>query len=74
MAKQITISLNDDVFIFLTEEGGKNKSAYINALLSREMQRKLEEKILRDNVEEAADEEYQKELAEWEVAIGDGLT
>lgn len=73
MAKRATISLDDNIFLFLNEVGGKNKSAYINDLLKKEKQRKFEEDMLQANKEEAEDAEYQKELSDWEATLKDGL-
>lgn len=73
MAKRATISLDDDVFLFLNEVGGKNKSAYINDLLKKEKQKKFEEDMLQANKEEAEEAEYQEELSDWEATLRDGL-
>jgi hypothetical protein len=67
-----TFSLEVDNFDFLNEVGGKNKSAYINGLLTRAKQKFLEDQILKANREEASDD-YQEELAEWDVTLNDGL-
>ena len=73
MSHRATISLEDETFAFLTLVGGKNKSAYINALLKREKQRTLEAAILKANREEAADTGYQDALSAWDETLLDGL-
>lgn len=73
MTERKTFSIEDDNYAFLQQVGGDNKSAYINELLGREKRKALEEAILRANEEEANDPEYQRELAEWDVTLNDGL-
>jgi len=73
MAQRATFSLDDDIIDFLNTAGGKNKSAYINALLKREKERTLQEALLKANQEEAEDMEYQKELSVWVATLSDGL-
>lgn len=73
MSHRATISLEDEAFAFLNRVGGKNKSAYINALLKRERQRTLEAAVLRANREEAADAGYQDALSVWDETLLDGL-
>ncbi len=73
MALRTTLSLDEDIFAFLKMVGGDNKSAYINNLLKREKQKMLEESILKANKEEAEDNEYQKELSNWDSTLNDGL-
>lgn len=74
MAERATFSLDNDAFEFLKKVGGDNKSAYINELLKREKQKKLEEDLLKANMEEAEDTEYQEQLSEWDSTLSDGLT
>ncbi len=73
MAEQATISLDEEAYAFLEETAGHDKSAYINALLKREKQRRLEEAIMKANQEEAEDEAYQRGLFEWDATLLDGL-
>ncbi len=67
-----TFSLDLDNLDFLNEIGGTNKSAYINGLLTRAKQKFLEDQVLKANREEASDD-YQEELAQWDVTLNDGL-
>ncbi|MEZ4614362.1 MAG: hypothetical protein R2867_02445 [Caldilineaceae bacterium] len=52
---------------------GTNRSAYINQLIKAEKERLLEARMVSANREEAADIDYQRELAEWNVTLTDGL-
>ncbi|MCZ6802908.1 MAG: CopG family transcriptional regulator [Proteobacteria bacterium] len=73
MTERATFSLDKDAFAFLNMTAGKNKSAYINALLLRERQKTLEDIILQANQEEAEDAGYQDELSAWDATLSDGL-
>ena len=73
MTERATFSLDEEAYNFLNKVGGTNKSAYINELLKREKQRKLEEELLRANQEEAEDADYQEQLSEWDSTLSDGL-
>jgi len=68
-----TLTLDEDIMAFLKQVAGGNRSAYVNRLLKEEQQRFLEAEILKANLEEASDEAYQAELADWYVALEDGL-
>jgi len=56
----------------LNQVAVKNRSAYINDLLTRERLKTLERAILAAN-EEESDPEYQQELSLWEITSNDGL-
>ena len=73
MTIRATFSLDETNTAFLQEVAGANKSAYINQLLRNEKRRLMEQNVLKANQEEAADYEYQKALAEWDVTLSDGL-
>ena len=53
---------------------GENRSAYINELLKQESKNHLKQALLKANLEEAADSEYQEELKEWNTVLSDGLS
>ncbi len=72
-AQRATFTLDSEVMAFLATVAGNNKSAYINRLLREEQRRTLEKAILMANKEEAEDLNYQKELADWDVTLSDGL-
>ena len=73
MANRATFTLDEEAYAFLRTFGGKNKSAFINSLLKRERRRYLQKRILKSNLEEAEDADYQRELAEWDVTALDGI-
>lgn len=73
MTYRATFTLQPEVFTFLKQMGGKNRSRYINELLKREKRRTLEHAILQANREEADDQRYQEELAAWDIRLDDGL-
>ena len=73
MTTRTSITLDEDAYAFLRDFGGRNKSAFINALLKKERQRYLQKKILSANLEEAGDAAYQEELAAWDTTLLDGL-
>jgi len=73
MAVRITITVDEQALEFLDQVAQGNRSAYVNRLLNDERERYLAEMILQANLEEAADEAYQAELAEWDVTLGDGI-
>lgn len=74
MTHRTTITLDDDIFNFLNNIAGENRSAYINELLKQERMNHLKQALLKANQEEAADSEYRDELKEWDTALSDGLT
>ena len=61
MMVRSTITIDKENLIFL-EEHAKNKSAYINLLLTREKERCMKELMLKANQEEASDISYQKDF------------
>ena len=73
MTHRTTITLDDESFAFLNNIAGENRSAYINELLKQESKNHLKQALLKANLEEAADSEYQEELKEWNTVLSDGL-
>ncbi len=73
MRHRSTFTIEEDNFIFLKSVAGKNLSAYINSLIEEKKEILLQEEIIRANLEEAADKDYQASLAEWDIALLDGL-
>ncbi|NHZ72557.1 MAG: CopG family transcriptional regulator [Aquificales bacterium] len=73
MTYRATVTLDADAYSFLQDAGGKNRSAFINQLLKEEKRRLLAAAVLKANLEEAADQQYQQELSEWEETLLDGL-
>ncbi|MCP4164528.1 MAG: CopG family transcriptional regulator [Chloroflexi bacterium] len=74
MTVRATFTLEEEIMTFLKQVAGSNRSAYVNQLLNTERQRLLEADILKANLEEANDENYQAELTDWDVVLEDGLT
>jgi predicted CopG family antitoxin len=73
MTYRATITLDDDSYAFLQAQAGRNRSGFINALLRKEQQATLAERLYKANQEEANDVAYQEELAVWDVTLSDGL-
>ena len=73
MTTRATFTIDDSNFDFLQSVAGKNRSAYINKLLTEEKKRLLKVKILKANIEEAEDADYHDELADWDNTLLDGL-
>lgn len=74
MTHRTTITLDDESYAFLNNIAGENRSAYINELLKQERKNHLKQTLLKANLEEAADCEYQEELKEWGTTLSDGLS
>ncbi len=73
MTRRMTITLDDDVFVFLNNVASSNRSAYINQLLKQERNNSLQEALRKANQEEAEDIDYQEELQEWDSTLSDGI-
>ncbi|MDR4651165.1 MAG: CopG family transcriptional regulator [Nitrosomonas sp.] len=74
MTHRTTITLDDEIFAFLNQVAGDNRSAYINQLLQQERNNFLKQTLIKANREEAEDMDYQEELQAWESTLTDGLT
>ena len=74
MTHRTTITLDDEVYLFLNDIAGDNRSAYINELLKQERKNFLKQALIKANQEEAADLDYQEELQAWENTLSDGLS
>ena len=73
MTHRATVSIDESNYQFLCAAAGKNRSAYINALLKKERKKSLREAVLQANRDEASDPEYQDALNEWDETLSDGL-
>ena len=73
MTHRTTITLDDEIFAFLNQVAGDNRSAYINQLLQQERNNFLKLTLIKANREEAEDMDYQEELQAWESTLTDGL-
>ncbi len=74
MTHRTTITLDDEIFAFLNQVAGDNRSAYINQLLQQERNNFLKQTLIKANREEAEDMDYQEELQVWDSTLSDGLT
>lgn len=74
MTHRTAITLDDEVYLFLNDVAGDNRSAYINELLKQERKNFLKQALIKANQEEAADLDYQEELQAWENTLSDGLS
>jgi antitoxin CcdA len=74
MTHRTTITLDDEVYVFLNDVAGDNRSAYINELLKQERKNFLKQALIKANQEEAVDLDYQEELQTWENTLSDGLS
>jgi len=74
MTHRTTITLDDEVYLFLNDIAGDNRSAYINELLKQERKNFLKQALIKANQEEAVDLDYQAELKVWENTASDGLS
>lgn len=72
MSKKISITLDDQSLLFIDQQT-KNRSAFINNLLLKEKKRLFLQELARAYEEQAQDSEFQEELADWDVVVGDGL-
>ena len=73
MTHRTTITLDNEIYLFLNDIAGDNRSAYINELLKQERKNFLKQAVIKANQEEAADLDYQEELQAWENTVSDGL-
>lgn len=73
MSHRATFTLSSEAYNYLLSAGHENKSAFVNNLLVKEKRKALDTALIRANIEEAEDVEYQRELAVWDIASEDGL-
>ncbi len=72
MSKKISISIDDEVLNFV-DTSSKNRSSFINEVLSLEKKRRFEEKLAAAYQSEANDPEFLAEVRLWDVTLSDGL-
>ena len=72
MSKKISITLDDQSLLFIDQQT-KNRSAFINNLLLKEKKRLFLQELARAYEEQAQNSEFQEELADWDIVVGDGL-
>ena len=78
MGKKITISLDDEILVFVDKEASTrglpvNRSGYINAVLAAERSRRLELELIAAYTRDAQDPNWRQEAAEWDSLAGDGI-
>jgi metal-responsive CopG/Arc/MetJ family transcriptional regulator len=78
LAKKVTITLDDDVLVFIDKqatdnEGKANRSAFINKILKEAKKEYLEEELKLAYQRDTADKSYREEVALWDVVVGDGI-
>jgi hypothetical protein len=72
MTRRATITLDDDVYLYLMTYAGKNKSGFINSILRNVQQATLAQQLLQANTEEANDTQYQQDCLLWDNTLLDG--
>lgn len=73
MSARITIALEEDLFEFVEQNSGNNRSAFIAEALKEKRALMMREAIAQACREEAEDLAYQDELSEWDVCVADGI-
>ncbi len=72
MSKKVSITLDDGIVAFI-DQIAKNRSRFINDVLWKEKQRIFFQELADAYEEQSNDPEFKKEVAAWDVAVGDGL-
>jgi metal-responsive CopG/Arc/MetJ family transcriptional regulator len=72
MSAKVSITLDEDVLEFV-DRSSKNRSQFINEILSQAKKRQLLQELEDAYTELADDREYQAEIELWDVTVGDGI-
>jgi Arc/MetJ-type ribon-helix-helix transcriptional regulator len=72
MSKKVSITLDDEVLDFV-DRLASNRSSFINDVLSKEKQRIFMKELEDAYKEQANDPEFQEEISDWDITVGDGL-
>lgn len=72
MSKKVSISLDSEVLDFV-DGSSSNRSSFINEVLWQEKRRIFMKELEDAYKEQASDPEFQKEVAAWDIVVGDGL-
>lgn len=72
MSKKVSITLDDDVLLFV-DQRSDNRSNFINQLLLRERHKIFMQELEEAYLEDANDPIAKEERSLWEVTVGDGL-
>ena len=71
--QEITIILEDEILQFVDSQGKDNRSTHINAVLKEHRRCELKSQMITTLQEDTQDEEYQAEIAAWDVVVEDGI-
>jgi hypothetical protein len=72
MKSKVALSLDPELIEFMDQQTG-NRSEYINTLLKQQRSQILSEQMIACLQAEHEDVNYQAELADWDVVVGDGI-
>lgn len=70
---KVTITLEEDILLFIDQYAQGNRSAYINTLLAEHRRQILAAEMIAALKQDAQDPEYQAEIAAWDSLAGDGI-
>jgi metal-responsive CopG/Arc/MetJ family transcriptional regulator len=72
MSAKVSITLDEEVLEFV-DRSSKNRSQFINEILSKEKKRQRLQELADAYTELAKDPEYQAEIELWDATVGDGI-
>ncbi|WP_373544755.1 hypothetical protein [Chamaesiphon sp.] len=72
MSAKVSITLDEEVLEFV-DRSSKNRSQFINEILSKEKKRQFLRELENAYTELVNDPEYQAEIELWDVTVGDGI-
>ena len=72
MSAKVSITLDEEVLEFV-DRSSKNRSQFINEILSKAKKRQLLKELEDAYTELATDPEYQAEIKLWDITVGDGI-
>ena len=74
MTHKLNITVDDDVYDYIRQNEGKNRSAFITGIIRNQMTQEIDDLYAKALAEAANDVEYQAEIALWDNACAaDGL-
>ncbi len=73
MKCKITVTLDREVVDFLDTQAQGNRSESINRLLLEYRRQTIEQQTIAALQADLADPEYQIDLADWDIVVGDGI-
>ena len=72
MSAKVSITLDEEVLEFV-DRSSKNRSQFINEMLSQAKKSQLLKELEDAYTELANDPEYQDEIKLWDITVGDGI-